>query len=290
MVTVRKMNQEGRIYYYLEHPVKVNGKVKKHSKYLGKELPANIEEVKEQFLLEIDRSRWYALSKRAKEKLEAIRKNLSSGDLDQFYHDNALSLTANSLRISGSSVTFLELKRLIENSTVPNWRNRDEIMEAKAHYSIVRTIYCEKPQFSIGLLVDWHWKLFRESRPSVAGVVKETLFNTLNEGYTGETEGNYSDASGSSYLENAKNIDGAMLAGLVHLKLCRDTPFHEGNGVIARLAMNLILQTFGLPMLNIEFNERKRYEDAIRKSILQNKETVFLKWYFLNYSRKIVVL
>ncbi len=273
MVTIRKLDQEGRTYFYLEHPVKINGRVKKYSKYLGKVIPENEEELKKQFLFEINSSRWAAVSELAKGKMESLQDGLSSEQLENMQHNSALSFTANSLMISGSKITMLELKRLIEESRVPKWRTSGEIKEAKAHYEIARDNYKRTLEFSFDLIVDWHWRLFRESRPSVAGMVKDSVPVAM------EIE--------SYYHENSRKVEKTMLAALIHWKLIRERPFLEGNDIIARLSMNWLLQMHGYPVLDLEFNERKRYESALQKSILQNDESIFLKWFFLKYERKI---
>ena len=273
LVTIRKLDQEGRTYFYLEHPVKINGRVKKYSKYLGKVIPENEEELKKQFLFEINSSRWAAVSELAKGKMESLQDGLSSEQLENMQHNSALSFTANSLMISGSKITMLELKRLIEESRVPKWRTSGEIKEAKAHYEIARDNYKRTLEFSFDLIVDWHWRLFRESRPSVAGMVKDSVPVAM------EIE--------SYYHENSRKVEKTMLAALIHWKLIRERPFLEGNDIIARLSMNWLLQMHGYPVLDLEFNERKRYESALQKSILQNDESIFLKWFFLKYERKI---
>ena len=273
LVTIRKLDQEGRTYFYLEHPVKINGRVKKYSKYLGKVIPENEEELKKQFLFEINSSRWAAVSELAKGTMESLQDGLSSEQLENMQHNSALSFTANSLMISGSKITMLELKRLIEESRVPKWRTSGEIKEAKAHYEIARDNYKRTLEFSFDLIVDWHWRLFRESRPSVAGMVKDSVPVAM------EIE--------SYYHENSRKVEKTMLAALIHWKLIRERPFLEGNDIIARLSMNWLLQMHGYPVLDLEFNERKRYESALQKSILQNDESIFLKWFFLKYERKI---
>ena len=273
LVTIRRLDQEGRAYFYLEHPVKINGRVRKYSKYLGKAIPENVEELKKQFLFEISSSRWSAVLELVKEKMESSQNGLSSGQIEMMQHNSALSFTANSLMISGSKITMLELKRLIEESRVPKWRISGEIKEAKAHYEIVKDNYRRTQEFSFELIVDWHWKLFRESRPSIAGIVKGIVTAAR------EVE--------SYYDEESKKVEKTILAALIHWKLIREKPFLEGNDIIARLSMNWLLQMHGYPILDLEFNERKRYENALQKSILQNDEGIFLKWFFLKYKRKI---
>ena len=273
LVTIRRLDQEGRTYFYLEHPVKINGRVRKYSKYLGKAIPENVDDLKKQFLFEINSSRWAAVSERAKEKVESLKNGLSNEQIEHMQHNSALSFTANSLMISGSKITMLELKRLIEESKVPRWRTPREIKEAKAHYEIARDNYKCTQEFSFGLIVDWHWKLFRESQPSIAGMTKDSI--------------PVAREIDSYYDENSEKVENTMLAALIHRKLIRDKPFIEENDIIARLSMNYLLQMHGYPILDVEFNERKRYESALKKSILQNDESIFLKWFFLKYERKI---
>ena len=273
LVTIRRLDQEGRTYFYLEHPVKIDGHVKKYSKYLGKAIPENVDELKKQFLFEINSSRWAAVSELAKRKMESLQNGLSSEQIENMQHNSALSFSANSLMISGSKITKLELKRLIEESRIPRWRTPGEIKEAKAHYEIARDNYKRTQELSFDLIVEWHWKIFRESRPSIAGIVKAVV------PIEGEID--------SYYDENSKKVENTMLAALIYWKLVREKPFLEGNDIIARLSMNYLLQMHGYPILDLKFNERKRYESALQKSILQNDESIFLKWFFLKYERKI---
>ena len=73
MVTIRKKIIEKNEYYYLEHTVRLGGKPVKKEKYLGTELPKNIEELKKDFLSEVYKERWYPL-------LDKIKLNYFSGN------------------------------------------------------------------------------------------------------------------------------------------------------------------------------------------------------------------
>lgn len=281
LVTLRKLDQDDRIYYYLEHPVKVNGRVKKYSKYLGRDLPMDLESVKEQFLEEIARTRWNELSLKAKEKMATTTENLAKGDLDKYYHESALRLTTNSLRISGSKITLLELRRLIEETKAPTGRSKKDIIEAKNHYSILSNIFRDSQKLSLSLMVDWHWKLFRETLPITAGVLRTDGQALSDEKYPMKLD--------SHHFHLTENVNPLRFAGSVHFNLCRDRIFHNGNEIVARLAMNCILIQFGFPTLDIEFSERKRYEDALGKSIKNDGDSAFLAWFFLKYSRKLEI-
>ena len=50
MPYVKKVKIKGKEYWYLFHTVREGNKYLKKSKYLGKELPKNIEEIKKEFL------------------------------------------------------------------------------------------------------------------------------------------------------------------------------------------------------------------------------------------------
>ena len=53
MVYVKKVRIKGQNYWYLFHTVREGDKFLKKSRYIGKELPSNVEEIKERFLKEI---------------------------------------------------------------------------------------------------------------------------------------------------------------------------------------------------------------------------------------------
>lgn len=277
MVTVRKLVQEGRVYYYLEHPVKIEGKVKKYSKYIGKEIPENLEQLKQHFLLEVSSKRWSGTSDRAREIRRELIRGLSEEELDRMYQEIALSFTTNSLRIEGSTITLLETNRLVRESKTPKNRSHEENKETIAHYEIVYKMLKEKPDLSEGLIMDWHWKIFRESRPSIAGLIK-TQSPEKKDGL---------QSFFNWYSENSNIEEKPMLAAMTHMRLYSVSPFVYGNSIISRLAMNLILHRYDYPVLDIEFGERNRYHDAIRRATESHNESEFLKWFFLKYSRKL---
>ncbi len=53
MVAVKKKTLGNSEYYYLEYAYRENGKVQKEERYIGKEIPKNIEELKKEFLHQI---------------------------------------------------------------------------------------------------------------------------------------------------------------------------------------------------------------------------------------------
>ncbi|MGA2198933.1 MAG: hypothetical protein ABSG45_03245, partial [Nitrososphaerales archaeon] len=59
MASIIKRTINGIAYYYLEHTVRKNGSVTKKSRYLGRTIPKDFEEIQRRFIFEIDRDRWF---------------------------------------------------------------------------------------------------------------------------------------------------------------------------------------------------------------------------------------
>ena len=74
MVTIKEQIKGNQTYYYLEHSFREKGKVQKKQKYLGKEVPKEIEEIKKQFLLEIYNTLWLNKINKIKENFSKERK------------------------------------------------------------------------------------------------------------------------------------------------------------------------------------------------------------------------
>ncbi len=53
MAYIKKLKIKGNYYYYLFHTIRHNNKFSKKSKYIGKTLPSNIEQIKQSFLQEL---------------------------------------------------------------------------------------------------------------------------------------------------------------------------------------------------------------------------------------------
>lgn len=286
MVTIRKMSQEGRTYYYLEHPVKVNGRPRNRSKYIGTSIPENIEELKREFLFEIDNSRW-------EKDFRKLRLNYMNqeGDTDTaaaggYAYPFGDVFTSDSLRISGSGLTLREVSRLVERGIVPKGRSNDDIRETIAHHRVFQTLLKSDEDLSLKMLTDWHWNLFRDTKPLIAGIVTGTSEKSLSDSITGMDVTEQLDKFFRWCNDLPEKVNPVMLAGLTHARLYVISPFKDGNGRIGRLAMNYVLHRNGFPMINIEFGERKRYLNSLYKSRARNDEREFLKWFFLKYRRK----
>jgi Fic family protein len=139
------------------------------------------------------------------------------------------------------------------------------------------------------LVQGWHWNIFRETKPDIAGRTRRhgvriagsrsvppppvELQPRLNEFF-------------DWYVRARSKTNAVELAGLVHLKFVTMHPFSDGNGRIGRLMMNLVLHRRGYPMLNIEYNGRSTYYNALERSQLGKDDRPFLNWFFRRYKRE----
>lgn len=68
------------------------------------------------------------------------------------------------------------------------------------------------------------------------------------------------------YNRNPDELRPVELTALVHHKFVHIHPFHDGNGRLGRLLMNLALIRNGYPMATVLNVERKRYYDALKRA------------------------
>src|SRR3989344_4640733 len=59
MVNIREKKTGEQTYYYLEHSVRKGSKIIKKEKYLGKEIPKDIERIKRAFIIELYNKKWF---------------------------------------------------------------------------------------------------------------------------------------------------------------------------------------------------------------------------------------
>lgn len=289
MVHVTKRTIKGRTYYYLEHTVRANGKVRKEERYLGKTIPGNMEEVKKEFLSEIYKARWYPL-------LESIRKNYRKEAVRIPPSINAkqarifsIKFTYDTTRIEGSKLTYREMADLIEKGITPRGKPLGDVKEAEAHDKLFREILHSNKDINLQTMIYWHKKLFQETKSDIAGKLRDyqiaisgskhippapvEVYPLLKEYF-------------SWYNRNKKTLNPVELAGLAHLKFVTIHPFGDGNGRISRLIMNYILHKEGYPMMNILYENRTSYYKALERAQTKKQDYIFIRWYIKKYIKE----
>jgi len=265
-------------YYYLDHSFRSGEKVIHKRKYIGKELPKNLEEIKELFIRE-------CLQENVFKKLKIIQKNFKKewkkypdSIKREILIDLSISFTYNTNAIEGSTITLHETEEIIKRKIAPNKPLRD-VQETINHSKVFFNAINEKRELSDELLLEWHKEIFSDTKPDIAGKYRDYLVRV------GEYRApDWQDIAKLMkeffewYNENNNIIHPVELAARSHYKFEKNHPFGDGNGRIGRLIIAYILRKSNYPLLIIQYKKRKSYYHALTKT-----EINFMNWFFRSY-------
>jgi Fic family protein len=275
-------------YYYLEHSIRDNGKVQKKEVYLGKKLPANIEQLKAKLVADIIAEKWHPLLARIKDNYVKEGRSSSKSAKEKAIENFAIRFTYDTQRIEGSTLTLRETANLFERGMTPRYRPLNDVREAEAHKRLFHEILGSRKDLSIDVVLDWHRKLFNETKPDIAGRIRKSRIGISGSKFVPplpvEVYPMLRDFFGW-YDSNRNRLHPVELAALVHLKFVTIHPFTDGNGRVSRLMMNFVLKRKGYPMLNIPYEKRNSYYGALERSQVKKRSDVFVLWFIKRYVR-----
>ena len=286
MPSIRERETKGRKYYYLVHSYRVDGKVKKRERYLGTEVPEDIERIKAEFMDEVKRERWFNDLDRIKvgytEQLDRMPDSARTKEVETF----ATRFTYNTNRIEGSRLTLMETAELLEKGMTPGGRPIDDVKEAESHRDAFYEMLEYGKDLSMQTVLYFHKRVFEGTKGDIAGKLREhpvmisgsefvpplpvEVYPLLMEFF-------------KWYRQARAKVHPVELAALVHLRLVTIHPFTDGNGRVSRLMMNLVLAKAGFPMLDIPYEKRGGYYRALERAQTREEETIFLHWFFRRY-------
>ncbi|MBN2014266.1 MAG: Fic family protein [Candidatus Altiarchaeota archaeon] len=289
MVHVTKRTVRGKTYYYLEHTVREGSKVRKEERYLGKNVPKNIEDIKRSFLAEIYKTRWYLLLESIKEnyskELHRIPPSISAKQTRIF----SIKFTYDTNRIEGSKLTYRETAELLEKGISPKGKPLDDVKEAEAHDRLFQEILGYRKDLNLRTVTYWHKKLLFETKPDIAGKIRDYQVAISGSKYMPPTPVEVYPLLKdyfSWYNKNKKNLNPVEIAAFAHLKLVTIHPFGDGNGRISRLVMNYILHREGYPMMNIPYENRTSYYNALERAQTKKQDHIFVQWFIKKYLKE----
>lgn len=289
MVAIRKKTVGKQTYYYLEHSFREKGRVEKKEKYLGKTLPQNIEELKQQFISEIYRDKWFGLFDKIKEEYSAQEKRITPSAKEKELENFAIKFTYDTNRIEGSTLTFRETSLLLEKGITPNAKLLRDVKEAEAHRNVFYEVLDCRKDLSLDLILYFHKKLFENTKKDIAGKIRQHQVTIAGSKFTPPFPAEIYPLLMDFfkwYRKNRDKMHPVELAALVHLKLVTIHPFADGNGRISRLMMNFVLNKPGFPMLNIPYEKRAGYYGSLERSQIKKDEIIFLQWFFKRYLKE----
>lgn len=286
---IKKKLVKGKTYYYLEHSIREGKKVQKKEKYLGNKIPSDIEKIKKKFVKELHGEKWYADIDKIKKNFSKEHRTLPKSIKEKELQNFATRFTYDTQRIEGSTLTRRETADLLERGITPKSKPMRDVQEAEAHRDLFYEMLKFKQELTLQVVLDWHWKLFNKTKTDIAGKIRKyqvgisgskfmppspvEIFPMLTEFFTW-------------YKKNKDEFHPIELAALVHLKLVTIHPFGDGNGRITRLVMNYALNRKKYPLLDIQYENRNGYYNALERSQVKKDDEIFLQWFVRQYVKE----
>ncbi|MBU1202118.1 MAG: Fic family protein [Nanoarchaeota archaeon] len=281
--------KKGKKYYYLEHSYRFNNKVKLESKYLGSKIPEEIEELKAAFIEKINQKVWFDDLNKIKKNFFEEFKSFPKSAKKKYVENFLIKFTYNTQRIEGSTLTLKETARLLEDGITPRNKPFKDVKETEAHKLVFESMFEEKEDLSLKLVLNWHKKLFETVDLEIAGNIRNNPVAIAGSKYEPPqaVELDYLLRKFFQWYNNNKEEKHPVeLAALVHLKFVTIHPFTDGNGRISRLLMNFILNRNGFPMLNIEYSNRTAYYNALERSQTKEQDRIFVQYLIKRYLKE----
>jgi len=286
MVTVKKRVIKKQTYYYLEHSFRKKGKIHKKELYLGKSLPKNIAELKRKLISEIYKERWFELFDKIRRNFSGEQKLTPKSAKEKETEGFMVRFTYDTNRIEGSKLTLRDTADLLERGITPKAKPLSDIKEAEAHKKVFYEMLGYKKDISLQIILYWHKKLFEATKQDIAGKIRQHQVIISGSRFVPPFPAEVYPLLREFFRWYSKSRDKlhpVELAALVHLKLVTIHPFADGNGRISRLVMNFIFNKRSFPMLNILYERRSSYYNALERAQTKNNESIFLQWFFKRY-------
>jgi len=221
---------------------------------------------------------------RIQEKKEIVdrARPLSSGLLARIKNDISLEWTYNSNGIEGNSLTLIETKVVLEDGMTIGGKSLREHFEVINHDSAIQFLEeLVDPDYKLRSIdiLSLHELVLNHIDKVNAGRIRNVRVRIMGANFTPP-----SPSKVSSYLDqliaftNANDLELSppVLAAIFHHQFVWIHPFTDGNGRTGRLAMNLLLQSFGYPPSIILKNDRKKYYTALNQANKGNYEKISL--------------
>ncbi len=286
MVTIRKEERGGNVYYYLEHSFRLNGKTLKKEKYLGKAIPKNIEKIKGSFLYEVYREKWYSKFELIRKAFNKEQKAMPPEAVEKYIEAFMIKFTYDTQRIEGSTLSFRDTANLLLEGITPQNKPLRDVKETEEHKKVFYEMLETKKDISLNLILEWHYKLFKETKPGIAGKFRNHQVAISGSRFLPPSPAEINAMLTEFtrwYNRSKEKLNPVELAALTHLKFVTIHPFTDGNGRISRLLMNFVLHKNAFPMLDIEYKNRSSYYTALERSQVKQNESPFILWFFKKY-------
>ena len=290
MCRVIKRKVKGKYYFYLEESFKFKGKWIKESIYFGPKKPSNEEllkafselnkkcmkkghEVLVQPLTEFITQGQALKLKIAKENKKNLLKSMTAKQKEEFIRRERITFITESNAIEGSTLTYFTTEKIvaqeehfkqIKRTKIITRTNKEEQEAINLNECIkIYENYLKKSPLTNEMILQLHYVLLKNisEYENIEEYTDQCKFTSLVQCMNSQhhKKCRLMKKLIEWYNENAELIHPVELASKFHTKFTTIHPFADGNGRMARLLMNYILQTKDYPFTNIPLKKRNSY-------------------------------
>lgn len=216
------------------------------------------------------------LQNRIERKLKELNKlrPLPFSAVKKLQEQFQIEMTYNSNAIEGNSLTLKETFLVINEGITVKGKPLKDHLEAKNHQEALEYLYDlvekdKKQTISERFIRNLHQLVMQETDKEWAGRYRNSNVIIVGADHTppDAIEVPIEMPKLVGWLrQNRKKLHIIELAALLHHKLVYIHPFFDGNGRVARTAMNLLLMQEGYPLAIILKNDRKKYYQVLKKA------------------------
>lgn len=286
MASIKRRKIGKREYFYVEHSFKLDKKVKVLSKYLGKKLPYNVDDIKDDLEYKALKLTLFKNLKGIKSSYQKEQKRLPKQEQNKLIEDFLVHFIYDSSRIEGSSLSLDDTKGLFLHNITPKNKPLKDVKEAEGYRKAFYSMLEFKGQLNMKVINKWHEMMFKDTMDYIAGKIRlHKIMVSGSRTSFPHPEDVPKLISGffEWYRKEEKKLNPVELAALVHLKFVSIHPYSDGNGRISRLIANYVLKRHGYPMLNIKFGDRMAYYKSLETSQINEKPKYFVRFFLKRF-------
>jgi len=294
MVFESKIKSRGNEYWILIHSVRKDSKIIHKTKYIGKVLPPKkrLEQLKKEFLIELNEGRYKYFSKEDVNEIEEKKKDykdklkqLSKTERENNLKEFMIRFTYDSSKLAGIPITLRQTSLILKEGIVPkDLKSLSTIKKLENQKKGFMLITQYKGKLDIKFLKKLHKVLLAEIEDEISGKLRSELGKNVALTGTTYVPPKWNELEKELieffkwYKRENKKLHAIELAALVHLKLISIQPFVDGNSRLSRLLMNWILWKKGYPLIDIPIEDLEEYYGNLDKYQIGKNEKPFVSY------------
>lgn len=294
-MVIKKRSVKGKVYFYLEKNIRIGEKEwKTFSIYLGPKKPNKAQlatyekrlkrKIKQYISEKILKPRTEFIDEKTALLLERIKTSHKKilDALDKKSKENYLkrqreTFITNTNAIEGSRLTLEQTKRILELRSKYEIEDVDEleVINMEQCLELYDKLIEKKANLDEKLILNLHMNLLKTipRYEAYAGVWRPVNVYIRGSKYDFPQWKRIPRLMSNLikwYNKNRDKMHPVELAAKFHIQFVTIHPFADGNGRMARLLLNFILQQNGFPFIDIPFSKRDEYFETQEKGHFGN--------------------